>query len=101
MADQPQVESPHKEHRVFQSPGANARIWRYCSLAKFVSLLSNSALYFSLVSTLEDPFEGAMPRMLANLVARDVAPVLLKVPFTHFVNCWHLNDEESAGMWQL
>lgn len=38
------------------------KIWRYMDLAKFVSLLSKEALYFSCPSEFHDPFEGFIPR---------------------------------------
>ena len=97
----PDAGSLYKEYPVFQSPGANAKIWRYCDLAKFVCLLSRRGLYFPLAACLDDPFEGVLPRILASLVPRDVLPVLAKSRLTTFVNCWHLNEYESAGMWQL
>ena len=38
------------------------KIWRYMDLAKFISLLSKEALYFSCPADFNDPFEGFIPR---------------------------------------
>lgn len=38
------------------------KIWRYMDLAKFISLLSNEALYFSCPNKFADPFEGYLPK---------------------------------------
>ena len=37
-------------------------IWRYKDLAKFVSMLQTSSLYFPRADLLDDPHEGALPR---------------------------------------
>jgi hypothetical protein len=38
------------------------KIWRYMDLAKFISLLTNEALYFSCPDEFDDPYEGFCPR---------------------------------------
>jgi hypothetical protein len=45
------------------------RIWRYLDLAKFVSLISSKAIYFSCPTELDDPFEGYLPR--SHILAYD------------------------------
>ena len=55
---------PFKHHDVFTSaPSPEARLWRYMSLAKFLSLVHNSELFFSSLELLarSDPFEGTLP----------------------------------------
>ena len=50
-----------KEHSEFQPPSSpDATIWRYMDLAKFLSLVDRSALFFVRVDKLSDadPFEG-------------------------------------------
>lgn len=52
---------PFIEHTEFVPPGsADAKIWRYMDLAKFLSLISERCLYFSRLDCLsqDDPFEG-------------------------------------------
>jgi hypothetical protein len=91
----------YKSHPVFESPGDDAVLWRYCDLPKLVSLLSKKALHFSVASALGDHFEGAMTRELAAWMPRDVLPAIAPTRHQTFVSCWHENEYESAAMWQL
>jgi hypothetical protein len=91
----------YQQHPVFKPAPADGRVWRYLDLAKLVSLISRRALYFPLASTLDDPYEGVLPRLLETMLPRDVIPVFKTSPVTSFVSCWHLNSLESAAMWQI
>jgi len=82
-------------------------IWRYMDLPKYLSLLSTSALYFTRADQLTemDPMErswgqpdleGEMAE--ANAKARRS---LHEIMGKDFVNCWHLNEYESAAMWDI
>ena len=42
-----------------------------------------------------------MPRELAAWLPWDILPVLQPTRHRKFVSCWHLNEYESVGMWQL
>lgn len=85
---------------------------------KFMSFLESGALYFTSAAEFEDPLEGSYPEI--NLLAYENAikgfniPDELKsdlresnyrlrssAPTWHFINCWHLNNYESAAMWKL
>src|SRR6266480_185169 len=72
------------EHPNFQPPAdREATIWRYMDLAKFLSLLDRSSLYFPRVDHLAagDPFEGYYTKLnarIGKLTYTDVAPELLK-----------------------
>ncbi len=41
-------------------PAPDAKLWRYLDLAKFLSLLESSSLYFTRLDHFQDPFEGAL-----------------------------------------
>jgi len=102
-------EHPHLELTLDDS----AKIWRYMSFSKFVSLLDSRALHFARIETFDDPFEGTLPRASDELLIVNGK----KLPddeigkirsglhrFTRSnvcVNCWHANEHESAAMWQL
>jgi len=43
----------------FESPNPEDKLWRYMDIAKFISMLSTSSLYFAPASSFDDPFEGA------------------------------------------
>jgi len=104
----------YKEHPVFEKPeNDEAKIWRYMDFTKFVSLLDKSALFFSRADKLDDPFEGSYskanvklrPQMYKDKIPPDVLKHLtefhkLFVKYT-IINCWHLNEYESAAMWKL
>lgn len=82
----------------------NCRIWRFIDLAKFISLLERRSLYFARADTLDDPFEGSYGH--GNIGLPDEQRQKLERYFTtlrqHFyVNCWHINEFESAAMWKL
>lgn len=108
------------KHPSFQQPlHAGVKVWRYMDLAKFVSLLSSASLFFCRADCLGDPFEGTItPQMLEALMSQskelekikplDVPPMVDQLRDAYrrgrlstFVNCWHMNDHESAAMWRL
>lgn len=99
-------------------------LWRYLDLPKFISLLDKRALHFVRASDLGDPFEGALSQ--GTLAARpgfvtatasqlrangldwseaDVEAMLSAsggiIRSEAMINCWHMNDHESAAMWGL
>src|SRR5271166_5468851 len=41
---------------------AQARIWKYVDLAKFISVLTTRSLYFACPAQFDDPYEGLLPR---------------------------------------
>lgn len=105
---------PFELHPDCESPSSDSvSIWRYMNLSKFVWMLEHHALYFSRLGNLEDTFEGALPALVLPLLRAGCADwyVVEKncgqsiteriVDITRnatFVNCWHLNEYESAAM---
>jgi hypothetical protein len=112
------------QHPCFQLPtNKDIPIWRYMDLGKYLSMLDRGCLYFARATTLDDPFEGAPTRLMVALrehirANRATDPALASykdVPDgalnwgaifqstvrQHFVNCWHMNEHESAAMWKL
>lgn len=102
----------------------NSKLWRYMSLAKFVSMLSTREAWFSRVDCLDDIREAMLsPRtldaeiegMLANdevrqkLADRPDGRLLatltsgssdMVLRASTFVNCWYRSEIESVGMWR-
>lgn len=100
-----------------------SKIWRYMDFSKYVSMLQNSSLFFTSIFVLgcEDPYEGSLPKgfgrafdaLLAQThwsqLERDniqsnkdfMLGVQKKLNAFYCVNCWHLNQCESAAMWKL
>ena len=60
---------------------AQVKIWRYMDLAKFLSLLSNEALYFACPSELDDPYEGFYPKSLTLALSHFPQQYLDQSPF--------------------
>jgi hypothetical protein len=87
--------------------------------AKFIWLLDSHSLFFTRADKLGDPFEGSWPKM--NVLAREpfldgildehresiakMAKTMQQLtknwPRYTAVNCWHMNEHESAAMWKL
>jgi hypothetical protein len=106
---------PYEDHKFFTKPAdLHAKVWRYMDFTKFVLFLENRELWFSRVDKLNDPFEGTLSKM--SLYTGGVVPKQ-SAEYDNFVkivrdsqlmwrkwdvvNCWHLNEYESAAMWSL
>lgn len=107
----------------------DAKLWRYMDFTKLVSLLSTSTLYFPRSDQFKDVFEGKIygygeedarntieklidsPNTSENFKrhSRSIVEQVVKSVYDRsekdrknvFVNCWHLNEYESAAMWDL
>lgn len=107
-----------KAHEVFLPPdNREIRIWRYMDFTAFVAMLDQNGLFFSRVVDLDDPFEGSIPKLwdtpAHKLALQDlgfppgldlltpVRKTIQKQRSWAKVNCWHMNEEESAAMWRL
>jgi hypothetical protein len=80
------------------------RIWRYMDLAKFVSMLQNHSLYFSVVAELGDDMEAACPRLTNGadpFQQQDAFGRWSLGRCINFASCWHLAEDESAAMWNI
>jgi hypothetical protein len=105
-------------------PKPDSLVWRYTDLAKFLSLLDRSALYFPRVDTLDDPFEGLYTKSSAAVeeltfeewklrsniddegtykgfvgMQRNVRQFSKLQREITFVNSWYCQEHESAAMW--
>ena len=106
------------DHPVFEAPtDVNVKIWRYMDFTKFVSLIDTNALFFSRSDLLGDSYEGATShfnKAIQPLVYKDRIPskALEKMSSVisslndqqrqwTFINCWHMNEVESAAMWKV
>jgi hypothetical protein len=82
----------------------NEKIWRYMDLAKFVSMLQNDALFFSVVAMLGDDLEAAPPTLPKSDDAfqkRKACSIWSLNRCINFASCWHRSDDESAAMWMI
>lgn len=98
---------------LFEKPSPKTQIWRYMDFTKFVYMLEKGGLFFPTVDAFNDPYEGSYSR--GNLSKRkfifsrakdknQFEELISKIkdvrPHIN-INCWHMNDFESAGMWKL
>jgi hypothetical protein len=99
----------YKDDSRFDKPESQeTKIWRYMDFHKLVWTLDRQCLYFCTVNKIreEDPFEGSyQPNELLQNIPQEQAKELKKkiesCGFPLTVNCWHLNEYESAAMWKL
>ncbi len=104
----------YKEHPNLKEPkNPNVPIWRYMDFTKFVSLLDKQALFFTRADKLGDPFEGSIPKFYGkpwpeddkgrfpSHVFKNISEYRIFLTKCTIINCWHLNEIESAAMWRL
>lgn len=97
------------EQRTFAVPdNPKVKLWRYMDFTQFVSVLEESGLLFIRADLFDDKFEGTMSRPLHEFLdaksawaTRAHTGVLQLNKGWSFVNCWHMNDVESAAMWKI
>lgn len=108
------------ENPTFSQPeDEKIKVWRYMDFTKFIALIDSKSLYFARTDKLDDPFEGSLPRH--NAIIREYNPdkissetrdqlirAMVEMSKNNesrkkymAVNCWHMNDCESAAMWKL
>ncbi|WP_322372731.1 hypothetical protein [Bacillus cereus] len=98
-----------KGHSSIETPAEEVKIWRYMDFTKFVSLLDQRKLYLTRSDEFADKFEGTYPTLiesrLGNIsnqdIARQIIEISKKTRKRTFINCWHINECESAAMWNL
>ena len=110
----------YEEHPTFIQPeNEEIQIWRYMDFSQLVSLIDSRRLYFTRADKFDDPFEGSWPKI--NVAERELVPEEIPIEehemylkaMRHFgeinkhwprynaINCWHMNEYESAAMWKL
>lgn len=92
------------------------KVWRYFDLDKFISLLEKKALYFASTRQFDDAFEGSITRRHyeyrlkkasngfgtdSDFYRKHVSNAFYELTRLTKISCWHINDHESAAMWQL
>ena len=96
---------------VFRPPeDQSTKLWRYTDFTKFVSMLVNKGLFFSRIDKLGDRFEGSITKADYQALAQKYTAAVRRATTRHtvegmlpriFVNCWHMNEDESDAMWKL
>lgn len=93
-------------------PSAHHGVWRYMDLARYLSLLEDTALHFARADQMADRWEGSYgPRnheLRPVLYGEHYEMVKASAPSRRqfmrqrfHMNCWHLAEFESAAMWDI
>jgi len=108
----------YKANPLFKQPNdEEIKVWRYIDFTKFVSLINSQSLFFSWADKFTDPFEGSYPKN--NITNRRLPAEIPQEKIDFFleeygnesklfeliksqmaISCWHMNDNESAAMWE-
>ena len=103
-------------------PSDETTVWQYMDFAKLISMLDRGELFFVRIDKVDDPYEGTVPEF--NLRERmptsraqypDITEERHQKAFDDIdnhvaelirhgkvlINCWHMNEFESAAMWDL
>jgi hypothetical protein len=88
----------YKEETQFHTPENETIIWRYLDFEKFVDLITSKKLFMCRSDKFEDPFEGMLKLKDTNQSQFDLNTLTKKF---YFINCWHINDIQSAAMWKI
>ena len=106
----------YEKHPNIVEPDDNIKIWRYIDFAKFISLLDTRKLFFTRADKFNDSFEGSYPNANKNArenaykgLAKDTKKAILEdlpkiresMRKCFLINCWHINENESAAMWEI
>jgi len=94
-----------------ETPDNNQKIWRYMDFSKYVDLLTTSELHFARADKFEDPYDCSAMQFfgepykqlsLANPQGKErTCQVNTFERLFVYLNCWHMNDVESAALWRL
>jgi hypothetical protein len=84
----------------------NPAVWKYMDLSKLESLLKSKAMFFAKPGAFIDPLEGSYSRWdieqsVLNEESITSREYMKKIQEFSGISCWHMNEYESAGMWDL
>lgn len=90
------------------------KIWRYVNFTKYADLLQRKQQYFVSGSKLQeiDPYEGHFQKSFflypervdefdKQWLEQKDAKERNEDPKSVFINCWHINEEQSDAMWKI
>lgn len=101
------------DHSSFPQPiDKNIKLWRYMDFTKFVAMLSSESLFLSRADKFQDPYEGLYSKATTNEIEKKnnhilntsfkfIKELALQQKKWTYINCWHLNEQESAAMWSI
>jgi len=94
-----------------EPPDNNQTIWRYMDFSKYVDLVTTEELHFARADKFEDPYDcsamqffGEPYKQLSSANPQGSERTRQVNTFDRlfvYLNCWHMNDVESAALWKL
>lgn len=98
-----------KEHESFPvTAPKESTIWRYMSMSKFLNFITDESLFFCRADKFHDPYEGRYGNFNIRNRPQIYGQDMSMLESLHenarrkiHINCWHINDFESAAMWEL
>lgn len=94
-----------------ETPDNNQKIWRYMDFSKYVDLLTTNELHFARADKFEDPYDcsamqflGERYKQLSSATPQGKERTRQVNTFERlfvYLNCWHMNDHQSAALWKL
>jgi hypothetical protein len=94
-----------------ETPDNNQKIWRYMDFSKYVDMLTTNTLYFTRADKFEDPYDcsgmqffNKPDKQLPSAPPEGKEWASKVNTFGRlfvYLNCWHMNDVESAALWRL
>ena len=91
-----------------ETPDNNQKIWRYMDFSKYVDMLTTKTLFFTRADKLEDPYDcswmqffGEPYKQLPSQAKEWARKVNTFERLFVYLNCWHINDHQSAALWKL
>jgi hypothetical protein len=90
----------YKKDYSFHTPDNKLIVWRYIDFTKFVDLILNQQLFFCRSDKFEDPFEGIF-RLKDYSQTKSMFETQHLTKKYYFLNCWHINDNQSDAMWKI
>jgi hypothetical protein len=99
----------YQRNHEFEEPSDETIIWRYVDFTKFISYLEKNALFFVRSDQLPDKYEGKFTETDANLWEERLQPttklnqmeIYDRIRKMVHISSWHINDTESAAMWEI
>lgn len=112
----------YKEHKAFDTPEDDKKIWRYMDFTKFVDILDKSQLFFPTANKLGDPLEGSYTKAsidyrnanIDNFFREETWNIIPRENFEASwskisrnkskdvaISCWNISEDESDALWQL
>jgi hypothetical protein len=82
-------------------PPAEAAVWRYMDIARFVSLLDRSSLFFTRAAAMVDKWEGSLGSFGIPMSDETRLHNIRLNRETTYLSCWYVSEYESSAMWDL